>query len=402
MQLLRSILISFVIMLAATAAEIPLGKRFTDGVARLDKHYFSPTLCIWLDRPGDDLRAHWESRVNPPWWSAANAVEMLVDLMNTSQSKTHDEQLSELHQLHSAPEKRWPFVAKALQQRNQWSTDEEAKLKQRMARGSTHTEFRNEYLDDSAWWGIAWLKMAERTKEERYLTTAKTIHAHMAAQWKPDLAGGVIWCTEDGKQKPNSITNNLFLILSSRLAVATGEASYKDWAVKVHQWLHEKKLFDGTGVVDAPGHQRDWWSYNQGTYLGGLISFAEATGQEAPLNEAAVVAESIISKAGFVDADGVLREALGTSGWDGALFKGILARYLRQTSDAFKRRSIHLPLAKKIDDILTTSAASILKFAATEDGHFLGDWNAQPKNKDKNFNTDLSALIALVAALPAK
>ena len=91
-------------------------------------------------------------------------------------------------------------------------------------------------------------------------------------------------------------------------------------------------------------------------------------------------------------------QKLGTSGWDRALFKGILARYLRQTSDSLKLHGTRLETAKKIDSILQTTAQSILKFAATNDGQFLGDWTENPKNQDKIFNTDLSALIALVAA----
>ena len=401
MKLLRPLLVALTLVTACRADEPVLSaSRITEGIQSLEKRYFSPTLRIWLDRPGDDLRAHWESRVNPPWWSAANAVEMLADVMNETKSTTYDAMLLAMHELHADSVKRWPLVAETLKQRNQWKPEDEEKLKQRLAKGSHFTQFRNEYLDDSGWWGIAWLKMAQRTGDKRYLDTARAIHAHMAANWNPAAGGGVIWCTEPGKQKPNAITNNLFLILSSRLAKQTGEAAYGEWAGKTIAWLHDKKLFDGTGVVDAPGHRGDWWSYNQGTYLGGLIAYAELTNSAALRNEAATVAESILTKAGFVDANGVIIEKLGTSGWDGALFKGILARYLRQTSDSLKLHHLHPETARKIDSILQTTAKSILNFAATKDGQFLGDWNEKPKNQDKNFNTDLSALIALVAALP--
>ena len=49
-------------------------------MAVLDKLFWSDVIAIWLDRPSDNLRAHVEGRVNPPWWSAAKAVESLVDL----------------------------------------------------------------------------------------------------------------------------------------------------------------------------------------------------------------------------------------------------------------------------------------------------------------------------------
>ena len=374
-------------------------KRVTEGIAMLDKIYFSPTLHIWLDRPRDDLRAHWEGRINPPWWSAANAVEMLADFMNQTKSNSYDKQLAAMHELHRDAVKRWPLVKQELVRRQQWKPEDDATLRNRMQRGSHFTDFRNEYMDDSGWWGVAWLAMAQRTGDARYLHTAQAIQAHLANHWRPDLGGGVIWCTEPNKQTPNSITNNLFLILSARLAAKTKDVKCREWAVKAYDWLHAQKLYDGIGVVDGPGHQRDYWSYNQGTYLGGLVAYAEATGKQEALTEAASVAETVLTKAGFTNADGVIVEALGTSGWDGALFKGILARYLRQTSDALKRNSVELEAAKKIDRILAATTASILKHAVAADGQFLGDWNAEPKNRDVNYNTDLSALIALVAGL---
>ena len=38
-------------------------QRITTGIAALNERYWSPTLCIWFDRPGDDVRAHYEGRL---------------------------------------------------------------------------------------------------------------------------------------------------------------------------------------------------------------------------------------------------------------------------------------------------------------------------------------------------
>ena len=64
--------------------DVALKHRIDDGIHLLNHLYWSPTLAIWLDRPGDDLRAHYEGRLNPPWWSSANAVEVLIDFMNAT------------------------------------------------------------------------------------------------------------------------------------------------------------------------------------------------------------------------------------------------------------------------------------------------------------------------------
>ncbi|HSJ04429.1 MAG TPA: glycoside hydrolase family 76 protein, partial [Verrucomicrobium sp.] len=314
----------------AVAAASQASTAVEAGLKVLDERYWCDPISIWLDREGDQLRAHWEGRVNAPWWSAANAVELMVDCATVTQSKTFDARLEAMHDLQRDPVQRWPRVAEALRKKGQWSAQDDTRLAARMARPSRHTEFRNEYLDDSAWWAIAWLKMYDRTRDAKYLATARAIHAHMLKNWRPDLDGGVIWCEETGKQKPNAITNGLYLILSSRLAVRVPDGGYREPAGKAIAWLHEKQLFDGRGVVDAPGHVGDWWSYNQGVYLGGLVEYAALTGEPRHLDEAARVIEAVLTQAGFMDADGIVVEKLGTSGWDGCLFKGIFARYLAQ------------------------------------------------------------------------
>ncbi|WP_050025895.1 glycoside hydrolase family 76 protein [Verrucomicrobium sp. BvORR034] len=378
------------------ASTVPL---VAQGLAELQKRYWCEPIQIWLDREGDQLRAHWEGKVNPPWWSAANAVELMLDHLAAGGGGGQDwlPLLEGMHDLNQDPIQRWPRVAEALRARGDWKDADEARLRQRMSRPSAHTGFRNEYLDDSAWWGVAWLKMHDRTRATKYLDTARGIQAHMAHNWRPDLAGGVIWCEEPGKQKPNAITNSLFLILTARLAQRTGEAAYRRQADDVFKWLQDQKLFDGTGVVDAPGHKGDWWSYNQGTYLGGLVEYAGLTGQVAPLDEAAQVAESVLTRAGFVDAGGIMVEKLGTSGWDGCLFKGILARYLRQTRDALVAKRLYSGVAAKIDRALEATAKVLSQPEMLQGGLLPAEWHPGAKNLERNFNTHLSALMALEA-----
>lgn len=370
------------------------------GMVELQKRYWCEPIRIWLDREGDQLRAHWEGKVNPPWWSAANAVELMLDHLATGGGGGQDwlPLLEGMHDLNQDPVQRWPRVAEALRARGDWKDADEAKLRQRMSRPSPHTGFRNEYLDDSAWWGVAWLKMHDHTRATKYLDTARGIQAHMAHNWRPDLAGGVIWCEEPGKQKPNAITNSLFLILTARLAQRTGEAAYRKQADDVFKWLHDQKLFDGTGVVDAPGHKGDWWSYNQGTYLGGLVEYGRLTADGRHLSEASQVASSILAKVGFADADGVIVEKLGTSGWDGCLFKGILARYLRQTSDALVAAGEEAMTVALIQRSLNATARAISKPGLIEGGLYPAEWHVGAKNQERSFNTHLSALMALEAA----
>ena len=98
------------------------------GFQRLDARYWSPELSIWLDRPGNDLRAWFEGRLNPPWWSCANAVETLVDFMAATGNRRWIAPLAELHRYHRDNPDHVAGIIPALKARGQWSgRDDEAR-----------------------------------------------------------------------------------------------------------------------------------------------------------------------------------------------------------------------------------------------------------------------------------
>ena len=394
---------------AAPLSAQRIAGHFTDGVALLDKLYWSPALGIWLDRPGDDLRAHYEGRRNPPWWPSANAVEVLIDFMKATGGTSDDARIATLYDLQKNRPAQIARVVAELKRRGQWSDADEQTFQRRQKEAAAgkpdpagyYTDFQNEYLDDSGWWAVTWLKFYERTHDAKYLATAKSIHAHMAKNWRPDKGGGVLWCEEQDKQQVNAITNNLFLILSARLYRQTKEQAYLDWAEKTRAWIREKALYDGTGVVDAPGHRGDYWSYNQGAFIGGLCALFQATGKQEYLEDAVKVATSVLTKSGMTRPDGVIVEKLGTGG-DAALFKGVFARYLGQLRDALNDAKVHPEMAQQIERHLLASAASLLQHSIGQEGLFTAEWHEGARDRAANFNTQTSALSALAALLPAK
>jgi predicted alpha-1,6-mannanase (GH76 family) len=377
-----------------------LHKAFVDGMATLNEQFWVPEIANWLDRPGKDLRGHFEGRINPPWWSCANAVEVMVDFMDLTRTRGYDRQLRDLHAGNALRGSRLPQLAESLKKQGKWSAEDQSKLEKKMNSldpGKIHdSEFRNEYLDDSAWWGIAWLKFHERTKDARYLRTAIAIHRHMAANWRKD--GGVSWAEEADKRDPNAITNSLFVVLSARLHRVTKQQEYLVWAEKTLAWEKEAKLYDGTAIVDRPGHVGDYWTYNQGAYLGGLEALHAATGKAVYLDEAARVATTILEKSGIVRPDGVLFEKLGTDGWDVGMFKGICARYFGILAKSLRRQKTHPEVVGRLEQVLTATAAAILK-SPRDQGLYPLEWQPEPRAAIHNYNTQLSALIALAAAL---
>ncbi len=385
-------------------------ERIAEGIGTLNRTYWSPTLGIWLDRAGDDLRAHYEGRRNPPWWSSANAVEVLIDFMNATGRSDFDAALDTLYELNKDPRIKAPRIIAELKRRNQWSDADQEKADAKAASAkpadpqaaAAYTDFRNEYLDDSGWWGIAWLKMHDRTRAPKYLATARAIHAHMAAGWRPDKDGGIVWCQDEDKLKPNAITNSLFVILSARLYERTREPAYLQWAQRTLAWQREKALYDGTGIVDVPGHRDDHWTYNQGAFIGGLTALHQATGDPAYLDEAATVADSVLTRAGLTTADGVLVEKLGVNGWDPGLFKGACVRYLGQLRDVLTARRMHPGTVQQIDRCLQASATSLIRIGPGPDGQYPIEWHDGAKDTTtRNFNTQTSALSLFVALLSA-
>ncbi len=378
-----------------------LAKRFRDGMAKLDEVFWVPEIANWLDRPGKDLRGHFEGKINPPWWSCANAVEVMVDFMNATGTKIYDARLQEIHAGNVLRGSRLPQIAEALKKQGKWSEDDEQKFKRRSSRPAdpakvNGSEFRNEYLDDSAWWGVAWLRFYERSKDPRYLRTARAIHQYMTNNWRAE--GGVSWGEEADKKEPNAITNSLFIVLSARLFRVTKEKPFLDWAEKTLAWEKEVKLYDGTGIVDRPGHQGDYWTYNQGAYLGALEALYGATGKAAYLDEAAGVADTIIAKSGVVREDDVLYEKLSTDGWDVGMFKGICARYFAILARTLRRQKMHEDTAARLEKVLEASTAAILK-SKMKDGLYPLEWQELPRAEINNFNTELAALIVFAARL---
>lgn len=382
----------------AAASRDDLAKLFRGGMAKLDDLFWVPEIANWLDRPGRDLRGHFDGKINPPWWSCANVVEAMVDFMNLNGSDLYDQRLREIHAGNVLRGSRLPEIAKSLRAKGDWNEADEEKLKKRLKaldpKRIHDSEFRNEYLDDSAWWGIAWLKFHERTKDPRYLRTARAIHEHMANNWRKE--GGVSWAEDADKRDPNAITNSLFVVLSARLHRVTKQKIFLDWAEKTLAWEKEAKLYDGSGIVDRPGHVADYWTYNQGAYLGGLEALHATTGKKEYLDEAAALATTIIGKTGTVREDGILYEKLSTEGWDVGLFKGICARHFGILSRSLRKQRVHLEVADELDRVLRSSVQAILK-AKVKDGLYPLEWQQPPRAEIHNFNTELSALIVFLA-----
>jgi len=167
---------------------------------------------------------------------------------------------------------------------------------------------RNDFYDDMGWMGLALLRAGRRHEAEGLWRVIR-------AGWNDHHGGGIPWRVQQPTYK-NTPANGPAAILAARL----GEAG---WAARIVDWMESVLIDTDSGDVHdgidrlGDGRLEPTWrfSYDYGVALG-----AELAVGRRPVAER-------IAQAGIARCapDGVLGDE---DGGDGAMFKGIFARYL--------------------------------------------------------------------------
>jgi mannan endo-1,6-alpha-mannosidase len=147
--------------------------------------------------------------------------------------------------------------------------------------------------DDQAFWAFTILEAAERNFPQpndtipAWLDIAANAWNTMAARWDTEkCGGGLYWqifeSNSNGMHYKNSVSNGGFFQMSARLARATGNNTYVEWAQKVWDWsvsigfVNDTTGNGGLDVLDGADISDDCqavnqvsFSYSQAIYLYG-------------------------------------------------------------------------------------------------------------------------------------
>lgn len=237
------------------------------------------------------------------WWNSANALNALTNYMIASGDHRYI-----------------------------WVIDNTFTKKRHAARG----DFANDFIDDTGWWALAWIRAYDLTGDPRYLQTAQRNVDFMWA-YQDDVCGGGLWWTVNREYK-HAITNELFIQAAAELGPRLGEQGsvYTERAVEVWNWFEASGMINDDQLVNdglEPSTCRNngdiTWTYNQGVVLGGLVALAAGTGEDSYLQRARELADASTSSEA-INVNGVLTEPCEQSGCDvdAPSYKGIYVRNL--------------------------------------------------------------------------
>jgi predicted alpha-1,6-mannanase (GH76 family) len=234
------------------------------------------------------------------WWTGANALIALIDSMRVSGMRSYDYAIAATY-------------------------DKQINARQ--------GQFRNEYSDDTGWWGLAWVAAYDLTGDARYLATARADADHMHTFWDTRCGGGVHWRSD--RRHKNAISNSLYIQLNAALAQRVpDDTTYRDRARTGWSWFRDTGMIRSDDIVidavdlDTCRATSGPLTYNQGVLIDALVQL-DRLGDADALAVARRVADAATAS-GYLHRDGIVREPGETDScegdapsWKGSYVRGL-------------------------------------------------------------------------------
>lgn len=234
--------------------------------------------------------------------------------------------------------------------------------------------------DDLFFWGSAVISAAERNFPQpnkalpSWLGIGANVFNELVGRWNTThCGGGLQWQifpeNPNGMDYKNSVSNGGFFQLAARMARATGNSTYLDWAEYIWNWSYEIGFIDNENyhVYDGTDSKNNCseinhhsFSYTSGIYLYGAAVLANHTDDAKWADRA----ERLLGGTDwffspFENATSIMYEAacetVGTCNWDMSTFKGYLSRFMWQSTQMMPS------LRPKVEEFLLPSAKAAAK-----------------------------------------
>ena len=264
-------------------------------------------------------------------------------------------------------------------------------------------DFVSRAIDDSAWWGLAWVQAYDLTHDVRYLNEATTIATYVNGYWDTSTCGGGVWWDRERTYK-NAVTIGLYVRLAASLHNRiAGDTTWLDRAVTGWNWFAASGMINSSSLVNdgltsgCANNNGTVYTYNQGLAVGAAVEVYRATGNVAVLNTAKRLADAATADNSTLTKNGILTESCDAAGStcddNGKQFKGVFMRYLMDLADVTGQAGYRTYAQTQADSVWSADRDSLNR---------LGErWNgttstAYPNARD--WRTQASALSALLAA----
>jgi mannan endo-1,6-alpha-mannosidase len=238
------------------------------------------------------------------------------------------------------------------------------------------SHFGQEGNDDQAMWGFSIMAAAERnfpqpdTNAPSWLELSSNLWNSLVSRWDTKACnGGLLWqifeSNPNGLDYKNSVSNGGLFQISARLARATGNDTYSQWAEKVWDWTQAVGMIDADyNVKDGASSKQNCtdtnplsFSYTAGIYLYGAAVMANTTGDPKWTDRTERLLEA--SKnffSPFDNATNIMYESacehVGSCNTDMRSFKGYLSRFIYASS-------VLVPsIVPTVNQLLGTSASA--------------------------------------------